>query len=149
MKRIPLTQGKFTIVDDEDFDYLGRWKWHCNAQGYATRSSRNIGGKKGVIYMHRVVNKTKAGFVTDHINRNKLDNRKLNLRTLTRGKNQWNRGLPKNNTSGFLGVKWYRAQKLWEASIKVNYRPIWLGRFKKKSDAIKARKAAELKYFSI
>jgi hypothetical protein len=75
MKKIPLTQGKFAIVDDEDFEYLNRWKWYFAPVGYATRGDGHGRGNRTVVYMHRVVNKTTGGLVTDHINRNKLDNR--------------------------------------------------------------------------
>jgi len=71
MKRIKLTQEKVALVDDADFEFLNQWKWFYHQTGYAKSCHR---------YMHRLINKTPKGFHTDHINRNKLDNRKSNLR---------------------------------------------------------------------
>jgi len=85
MQKIELTKGQFTLVDDEDFNYLNQWKWHISTKGYALRCIWIGSGhknRKGInIYMHGEVNKTPKGYQTDHINRNKLDNRKSNLRT--------------------------------------------------------------------
>lgn len=95
--------------------------------------------------MHRLLNKTPEGFSTDHINRDKLDNRKCNLRSVTQSQNGFNRGLNKNNTSGHRGVYWY--QNSWVAEIKVNFKKIHIGRFKDLVGAVSARKTAEEIYF--
>lgn len=97
-----------------------------------------------MIYMHALLNKTPTGFVTDHINGNKLDNRKENLRTATSSQNGINRGKQINNTSGHKGINWYA--NAWVAEIKVNQKKIHLGRFKNIDDAVAARKAAEQIY---
>ena len=85
--------------------------------------------------------------VVDHINHNKSDNRKNNLRLATRSQNIQNRGIIPNNTSGVTGVHWHNHTKKWKAEIEVNKRKIYIGVFKEKEDAIKARKEAEVKYF--
>ena len=90
MKTIPLTQGKVAIVDDEDYTWLMQWKWH-SSYGYAMRRERTWSGKQKGIFMHRVVNKTPLGLETDHINRNKLDNRKENLQSVTHQENTCNK----------------------------------------------------------
>ena len=162
MKKIKLTRNKWAIVDDEDYEYLNQWKWLCSSVGYAMRhcfdkekyKELGLTSKKHwqaveCIYMHRFINKTSKGFETDHINKNKLDNRKCNLRTVTHSKNLMNTGLWENNTSGYKGISWYKRYKKWEAKICVNYKQIYLGRFKGLSDAIKARKKAELIYHKI
>lgn len=113
MKYIKLTQGKEVIVDDEDYEFLSQFKWYYN-KGYAVR------GASPKILMHRVINKTKDGYDTDHINRNTLDNRKENLRTATRTENQINKNLQKNNTSGYKGVSWHKRINAW--SVIVNYK---------------------------
>ena len=83
MKKINISTPKypnqFTFVDKENFEWLNQWKWRTHSKGYAIRMA---GGRKNahVIYMHRLINDTPDGFETDHINRNKLDNRKKNLR---------------------------------------------------------------------
>jgi len=143
MKKISLARGKFAIVDDEDFEYFNQWKWHI-CKGYAARHSKIDEGKRRYIYLHRYINKTQDGFVTDHINRNTLDNRKCNLRTTTNSLNGFNRNINKNNRSGYLGVFWREDRKKWMSYIKINYKRRHLGHFHKLSDAIKARRIAEL-----
>lgn len=97
MKEISLTQGKVAIVDDEDFEYLNRWKWHARKNGqtwYALRSkSWRIQGKRyGItIPMHRVIMGAPEGRVIDHLNRDGLDNRRSNLRVTTFEENARNR----------------------------------------------------------
>lgn len=90
MKEIPLTRGYVALVDDEDYNWLNQWKWCADGNGYATRS---VGGKRTQkkLYMHRLVNKTPEGLQTDHINRNRCDNRKENLKAVTPKENQQNK----------------------------------------------------------
>ena len=85
--------------------------------------------------------------IIDHINRDKLDNRKCNLRISDKTGNNRNVGLQKNNTSGITGVGWNRQMNKWIAQITVNYKTIYLGSFNDKEDAIKCRLTAEKKYF--
>lgn len=143
MAKIKLTQGKFALVDDDMFEYLNQFKWFCDSRGYAVR---DIGGRKNKkrILMHRLINKTPKNLVTDHINRNKLDNRKKNLRSVTQRQNTFNAKLSKNNKSGYNGISFYKNR--WVARIKFNYKIIYLGRFLHLEDAILARKLGEQKY---
>jgi len=144
MKKIKLTKNKFTIVDDEDFELLNQFKWFYNNLGYAVRSKKRKNSRKSdTIYMHRVINKTPFDFFTDHINQNKLDNRKTNLLAVSGIENGRNRGKPKHNTSGFKGVAWDKSRNKWIAYLRVNYKHIYLGRFLDIDDAIKARKQGE------
>jgi hypothetical protein len=142
MKQIPLTRGKFALVDDEDYDYLNQWKWWYTTRGYAVREE-----KRRVIFMHRFLMNTPDGFDTDHINRNKLDNRKENLGIVTKSQNFMNINPRKNNKSGVKGVQ--KNKNSWMARIKVGYRSIYLGTFLDKQDAIKARLDAEIVYHII
>lgn len=93
MKYIPLTQGKFALVDDEDFISLSKFKgcaafrngtWHA-VRG-VTRSGKSFG-----IKMHSVIARAPIGMDIDHANINGLDNRRENLRIATRSQNQANR----------------------------------------------------------
>jgi HNH endonuclease len=143
MKLIKLTQNKYTIVDDEDFDYLSQWRWQVSWNGYVIRRY------KKTIRMHRLINKTPDGLFTDHINRNKLDNRKSNLRTVTKSENGFNTNLSKNNKSGCKGVYWDGFTNKWRAEIKLNYKKISLGRYVNLIDAVSARKEGEEKYHAI
>jgi hypothetical protein len=92
MKEIKLTKGKTAIVDDEDFDRLSQYKWQFAVIGYARRTVY-VKGKKGrqTLYMHRDILATPSDMFTDHINGNRLDNRKENLRVCTQAENNRNR----------------------------------------------------------
>ena len=85
----------------------------------------------------------------DHKNRdNTLDYRWSNLRPASISEQNQNRGMQKNNTSGFKGVCWNKKTKKWQAYIYVDCKQIYLGLFEQKEDAIKARLEAERKYGS-
>ena len=129
-------------MDKEDFEWLSQWDWHISSCGYARRQEN-----KKPIYMHRVVNKTPDGLLTDHINRDTLDNRKKNLRIGDKSLNSINRGLQPNNTSGHKGV--YFAAKKFRAYLNLKNKRIHLGCFININDAIFARKEAERKYHAI
>jgi len=98
------------MVDDEDYEYINRWKWYIfkgTNTFYATRTLPRVNGKHLNINMHRVILQTPDGMYVDHINGNGLDNRGVNLRNCTRSQNQHNRGKSRNNTSGYKGVSWH------------------------------------------
>jgi hypothetical protein len=93
MKTITTKQGVKILVDDEDYLRLKAHKWSVNSRGYAVRFTEHLGVKKG-IRMHREIlelGEYDGGMEVDHINRNKLDNRRCNLRLVTRSENQKNR----------------------------------------------------------
>lgn len=146
MKTIPLSQGKFAIVDDEDFELVSNHKWTFG-HGYAYRNIRVKSKYICRVYMHRLILNPRPGFVTDHINRDKLDNRRCNLRETTQGINCLNSSLRKSNKSGFTGI--FKYPYSWGASIQLNGIKINLGHFKNKEDAILARKNAEDKMLSL
>ena len=148
MSKIKLSRGKWAIVDDEDFEFINQWKWHMSDTGYAKRNrlKSEIGKYKSKsIKMHRVINNTPDGLCTDHINRNKLDNRKCNLRTLNKTLNGLNRGVGVRNKSSCNGVHFDSWTKKWRAEIKIYGKRLSLGRFLNINDAITARKKAEHK----
>lgn len=83
----------------------------------------------------------------DHIDRNPLNNKKSNLRKATRQENTWNVSIRNDNTSGFIGVSWASRDNRWKSRINFNNKSIFLGSFKEKEDAIRARLIAEKEYF--
>jgi hypothetical protein len=127
MKKIQLTQGKVSLVDDSDFDELSKHKWCYRSDGYAVRMSSYPNPK--IIRMHRVIAGTPDGMDTDHINGDKLDNRRANLRTCTRSENMRNDGKHSDSTSGYKGVTWRKDTKKWQAQLGVKYKHINLGSF--------------------
>jgi len=144
MKPIWLTCGQFTLVDDEDYEYLMRWKWHAQPSRntfYAIRTSPPINGKRYEVRMHRVLlelEHTDTEIKTDHIDRNGLNNQKANLRLVTVGQNNLNKSAHKNSTSKYKGVGWNVTNKKWAARIKLNGNQTFLGLFKSEIDAAKA-----------
>ena len=152
MKEIPLTQGKFALVDDEDYELLIKNKWRVSI-GYATRNqitySRELKKivKQHSFLMHRVITNAPKGTQIDHINGNKLDNRKVNLRICTNSQNHANTFLRKDNTSGKKGINWCKQTKSWRARITVNQKEIYLGRFKSLKKASEIYNSAATKYF--
>ena len=145
MKKIPLTQGKFALVDDDNYEDISKYKWHVNKLGYAVRKPYSGGGKS--FYMHREIMKTPDGFCTDHINQDKLDNRKSNLRICLTSENMANRGKQKNNTSGFKGVFWSINADRWRAQITHKRKAIHLGLFDTPEDAAKAYNKAAMEIY--
>jgi hypothetical protein len=102
--------------------------------------------------MHKLVAAKKRPPITgqvDHCNRNKLDNRRSNLRAATTSQSKANEGLRSTNKSGYRGVCWDRRDKAWRACIVVNRRQISLGYDQDKKAAAKAYNQAARKYFGV
>lgn len=137
MKTIPLTQGKVTIVDDEDYSSLAQWKWCYSSNGYAERSSPR---PKKILYMHRVITNTPKGMQTDHINGDRLDNRRSNLRVCSSAENRCNTGKMSTNKSGYKGVIWDKKSEKWMSRICFRGKQIYLGLF---VDVIQAAEACD------
>ncbi len=140
VKTIPLTKGKFAIVDAEDYDFLMQWKW-CFSRRYAA----SWGGKENpqMMAMHRVINKTPHGLYTDHINGNGLDNRKENLRTATPSQNLINS--PASGISKYKGVSWHKRDKKWQVFIQKNGQRSFVGNYRNEELASLAYNAAAIK----
>jgi hypothetical protein len=148
-RRIPLTQGKYAIVDPEDFERLNKHKWYALKNTntfYATRKKR-IGKKYVSIGMHREILNPPDHLVVDHINHNGLDNRKANLRLATCAQNSYNRRqLRKNKSSKYIGVSWKQWTKKWAVIIGHKRKYIIVGYFKDEIQAAKAYDKAAKKY---
>jgi len=143
-KLIPLSQGKFAIVDAEDYDRLNKYKWHAANNGQTSYAQRH--GPDGIVCMHRLIADAPPHLVVDHINHNGLDNRKKNLRLCTQAQNIYN-SLPRLNCSSkYKGVYWEKAKKKFRARITHRGKNYHLGHFDSEIDAAKAydKKAKEL-----
>lgn len=151
MKKIKLTHGRTAIVDDEDHEWLSQWKWFFSAKGYAERTQYLGGGAKNEkskrFLMHRVINNTPDGLETDHINRNKLDNRKCNLRSVTTAQNQINKLPQKNKVSKYKGVCWDKRAKKWKAQLIKNGERVLNSNFKNEKDAALAYNVKAYEFF--
>lgn len=129
MKTIILGKtGKSTKVDDADFESLTQHEWSFEGR-YAHRMVR---GRK--IYLHSVLMNHVDGNTVDHINQDKLDNQRNNLRVVSYAANLRNRTYP-NKSSGLKGVTWSKRDKRWKAQITIDYKNVHLGYFPTKEEA--------------
>ncbi len=148
---IPLTQGKSAIVDFEDYEHLMQWKWCTNgSRGYAYRTQRcykedGRRSSKGVL-MHRFIMKSPKALTVDHIDNNKLNNRRNNLRICTDSENKRNAPIRSNNKSGFKGVHWNKGKNKWKAHVSCFPKKIHIGYFTCKIEAARAYNEAALKH---
>ncbi len=134
LAKIKINTGELILVDVEDYNKIIKYNWHL-AHGYPRTSINN---KK--VMLHHLILKKKKGMEVDHINRNKLDNRKKNLRLVTHLENCQNRVQIKNGT-----IWREKGRNFWRASIITNKRSRHIGVFKTKKEAIIAYKKEKTK----
>ena len=140
IRRIPVGGGLYAYVDAADYEELSRHKWSCNNSGYAARREK---GK--VILMHRQIMHPPKGKVVDHLDRNRLNDCRKNLRNCTEAENKQNLGKRLGCTSRFKGIYYYKNSGKWCARITFRGKVFWLGCFAEEAEAARAydRKAAE------
>lgn len=136
--------GNEFYFDWDDFDIIKEYCWneHVKSNGYHILEAPSKETNKNVSMAQLLGRKGH-----DHKNRNPLDNRKENLRPATQQENTFNKSKQKNNRSGFIGVGYVKKKNMWRARITYNNKPIFLGLFVDKTDAIIARLNAEKEYF--
>ena len=142
-----LTTGNGTkiLVDAEDLPELLTYCWNVATCGYAYAANWKNNNKR--IAMHRLLmGVTDSNLTVDHINGDKLDNRKSNLRVCTLAQNHSNKGKGKTNTSGYKGVTLHKQTNTWCAKIYVNGRSICIGYYKDKVRAAIAYNKAAVEY---
>lgn len=129
------------IIDYDDLSKLSSYKWTLSKQGYA---KSRIGEQ--CILMHRIIMDCPLKMVVDHVNHNKLDNRKNNLRVCTVQQNLFNSKLMSKSKSGVKGVSYNKILKRWQAYITLNYKKVHIGWYSNKEEAEKARRDFEIIY---
>lgn len=132
------------IIDTEDLNNVIQYKWTLGTWGYA----ETVVAGKNMLMQRVVLNEFDESKIPDHINRNKLDNKKSNLRIANKSLNAINVGIRPNNTSGVTGVSWVKRIQMWRAYINYNGKRIELGNYKKYEDAVIARLNAENLYYT-
>ncbi len=148
--RVPLTQGKYAIIDIEDYEKVSAHKWSAcyekGNQSFYARTNIKVGEKIIIERLHRLILSAKKGEIVDHINGDTLDNRRCNLRFASAAENIRNSRRRITNTSGFKGVYWNTQARKWQADIRVLGKKIYLGRYDDPKEAHEAYCAAALKY---
>lgn len=147
---------KNVLIDDEDYEFVIKHKWFVIKGGNTFYVVRNCyrTGKQKRLWLHREIMNPADNMDVDHKNNDGLDNRKSNLRVVTRTQNSQNRTSKKNGNSKYLGVCLHKKKNVvavyWTAHIRVNKKLKWLGQFPYNSDgelkAAKAYDVAALKY---
>lgn len=120
MKVIRKGEEYAVLMDAEDLERYGQEKWNICSEGYVVRSEYIGQGKSKRIRLHREIMDAPEDLEVDHINGNPLDNRKSNLRLCTPKENSWNRGIRKDNTTGYKGVfrrEGIKTGKMWYAKV--------------------------------
>ena len=138
MKQIPLTQHRLALVDDEDFEWLNQFKWCVNSSKYV------ITGKNT---MHKMIMNPPKDMQIDHVNGDRFDNRRINLRICTGSQNCMNRKPTTKGISGYRGVTWHSTTQKWRARIELNGIKISLGLFLTPEEAAQAYNQATKQYF--
>ncbi len=129
-----------TFIDYDDYEKCKEYKWRLNSMGYV------VSGAKSEILLHRFVMNVDEKQSIDHIDRNKLNNRKSNLRIASQNLNTINKSRQSNNTSGIVGISWNTEKKGWDVQLKkgdFKYNK----RFKEFDNSVKARLVSESIYF--
>ena len=147
LKTIELSKGKFAVVDDSDYEWLSQWSWAY--ERYAVRSTRkNEGPPRRRVYMHRMILQNTDQI--DHIDGDKLNNSRVNLRPCTHSTNGQNSRPRKKRaaiSSSYKGVNWHQKSGKWRAVIAVNGECCHIGLFESETDAATAYNFAAEKYF--
>ena len=134
VRRIPLGNGLFATVDAADYEELSKYKWYAYRCSHTIYAACRIKGRQ--VYMHRMLNAPRKGYVVDHIDRNGLNNRRSNLRVVTPRQNRANVG-PCGGTSQYVGVS--RRGSKWVSGITARGKHYFAGTFDDEIEAAKAR----------
>jgi hypothetical protein len=147
MPHLELTNSDKLAIVDELFheDLLALGPWRLAGTGHVAMCGVT---RFGACYLHRLVMEMfghdLTGVTVDHRDRNKLDNRRRNLRVATQGQQTKNVGRRRNNKSGFIGVHWSKAAGKWHAQIRIDGRKRHLGSFADPAEAARTYDAAAL-----
>lgn len=153
---VPLTKGHEAVIDVKDVPMVDGFNWYAKEDRrrdgtlgciYAQRNEYLGARRQRTVHMHRAIMLADPGDEIDHKDRNGLNNTRDNLRVASKSKNQRNKGVPCNSSSGHVGVVWNKAVSKWQVGIGVDGTRRYIGLFLNIDDAIAARRKAEMKYW--
>lgn len=140
-------RGRTATVAMMDASRVLAHPWHLGAQGYPCSTFRLPDGTWASMTLHKFLISPPPGLQVDHINGNKLDNRRCNLRIATNGQNSANKGPRRDAKSGIKGVRWHKNSRMWQARITLDGHTRSLGYFRAIEDAAMAfERAARLRH---
>ena len=135
---IELTKGYVAIIDADDVSRVDMFCFHACPRANTIYAKCSKGPNGNSTTLHQIINQTPQGMVTDHIDRNGLNNRKSNLRSVDHIQNVWNSGASKNSKSKLKGVHYRAKEGKWRAVITREKKQYDLGLFDNPVDAHKA-----------
>ena len=145
-------KGKKSIIDAEDKEIVDKYNWRYSQHtkrsdiGYVVTTARLPNGRYSTFSLHRYLLGNPKGKHVDHINGDRLDNRRINLRLSTRSQNAFNvKKNPVNASSRYKGVSWSKIKNKWHARIRKDYKMNHLGYFEDEHLAALAYDKAALK----
>jgi hypothetical protein len=146
MPHIPLSNGGFCLVDEEDLEWLSKYRWRASSRGrnpYAITTVRNGGWSKSV-FMHKLILRQDDPYKVDHVNGNGLDNRRSNLRFCTTQQNSYNKRKIREGSHRYVGAVLRRRNGLWEAKLRAEKKVYYCGAWPTEIEAATARDRAAL-----
>ena len=142
-----MTQGKYALVDNENYSFLNQWKWYAHLEHGNWYAIRNYGLRpfRKRIRMQQVVLDTNN--LVDHIDGNGLNNQSRNLRLATNAQNLYNKDINKNNSTGYKGVHFNKIANKFQAGITIDGKKVYLGLFENVIDAAKKYDEKAVEFF--
>ena len=143
-KRSDAKRHKLVMVDNTDFKYLNQFHWHVDKDDSVSSWLGSKNNKRTLI--GRFIMNTPDNLEIDHIDGNRLNNQRSNLRLATSSQNKMNRGPRKDNKSGYKGVSWHKQRDKWTSRIMANGKYLSLGLFDNIFEAVRAYNLAAKKH---
>jgi hypothetical protein len=147
---IYIGKKQWATIDTVDLPKVAKHKWSAlpaGRKGYYAKATIRIGEKVTTLLMHHLIKPKRNGREVDHIDRNKINNTRGNLRLVTHQENLRNQGQRSGTKSGKTGVYVCGKTGAFKASVSVSGKRLHLGTFRTLKDAVNARKIGEKKYY--